>query len=646
MPRRPTELAALLATVLSPLAANAALTLSPDSTTVYDSANNINWLADANLAATEQFGIPVCNSTRIQPCVNADGSMNYASAQAWLQAMNAANYLGHSNWQFPTTPTTDNGCGKVGPQGNSFGFGCTAGALGSLYYNGLGLKAPNTAVAVPGNTVGPFSNFQPYLYWYGSPGMGGNATLSFNTGFQGANTVDNFLYLLPMIPGKIAGTPAATGTGLQVNPGGQTIYDPVSNVTWLANANLAASNAFGLPYCTTPTAPATCVDQDGAMTIASATQFLANMNSYNGSGYLGQNRWQLPVTDVSCTGYGCSENNDPMAELFYNQLGLGEGISVVAAPGTGVGPFIHVQPYLYWTCGGATIQSACSTPPATNFEWTFSFGDGFLGTDILSNEFYVMPYYVGAASTASGPQISFVANAEGENPVISPNTWVLIRGVNLGPAGDLRTWQLPDFGGGGTLMPLALDGVTVTVNGKSAYVEYISPTQINILTPPDAMSGAVQVQVNNNGKTTPLFTAQAQPLSPSFFAFNGGPYLAARHLNGSILAPASLYPGFSTPAVPGEIIEIYANGFGPTSGTITPGLVTQSGTLPANQPVIMVGTKTAAVGYNGLGLAGEFQFNVTLPLDLPNGDLPISATYNGLTTQAGTLLTIQRLASQ
>jgi hypothetical protein len=78
--------------------------------------------------------------------------------------MNAANYLGHSNWQLLTTPLADSSCGKIGPNGQSFGFGCTAGALDTIYSN-VGLKSPKTVVPIPANTAGPFSNVQPYLYW-------------------------------------------------------------------------------------------------------------------------------------------------------------------------------------------------------------------------------------------------------------------------------------------------------------------------------------------------------------------------------------------------------------------------------------------------------------------------------------------------
>lgn len=156
---------ALVACALLPLRASATLVLSPDGLTVYATVNKINWPADGNLVATNRFGLPVRTGPGTQPCVNTSGSMGYQSAAAWLQAMNAANYPGHTNWQLPTTPTDDKDCTKTGPTGGNFGFYSSLSALGSLYYNALGLKAPNTAVPFPGNTAGPFNNFQPYLYW-------------------------------------------------------------------------------------------------------------------------------------------------------------------------------------------------------------------------------------------------------------------------------------------------------------------------------------------------------------------------------------------------------------------------------------------------------------------------------------------------
>ena len=621
----------------STLEAASTFVLSADGLTIYDSVNNITWLANANLPAANRFGVPVCNgSLGLQSCVNASGSMNYPTAAAWVAGMNAANYLGHNNWQLPTTPLNDKTCGKTGPNGQNFGYGCTAGALDTIY-NNVGLRSPNTAVPVPSNTVGPFSNLQPYLYWSQSVSSGGasagNATFSFSTGWQGANTLPNFLYLFPMIPGELPGTPAAAGTGLQVNPGGQTVYDPMTDITWLANANLAASNTFGLPACTTPTVPALCVASDGAMTWTSAMQFLANMNSAD---YLGQKNWQAPSIDPACPGYTCDGTLNPMGNLFYDQLGFSRGGSV-ATPNSSVGPFSGIQPYLYWTCVASAIQAPCEAAgPAANFEESYSFGSGFQGTDLVANDLYVTAYFAGSRTSSTGPVIAEVANAEGERPVIAPNTWVEIKGVSLAP--DTRVWQQTDFVK--NQLPTALDGVSVTVNGKAAYVYYISPTQINILTPPDAMAGPVPVAVTNNGATTASFTAQAQTISPSFFVFAGGPYIAATHVSGAYLGPATLYPGTTTPAKANETVVLYANGFGTTSIPVVSGSETQSGTL-SPLPVIQIGGVAASVQFAGLVAPGQYQFNVVIPKGLGSGDQSITATYNGQTTQTGTLITLQ-----
>jgi uncharacterized protein (TIGR03437 family) len=244
--------------------------------------------------------------------------------------------------------------------------------------------------------------------------------------------------------------------------------------------------------------------------------------------------------------------------------------------------------------------------------------------DILQAHFQLIP-----------PAISLVANAEGETPAIAPNTWVEVKGSGL--ALDSRTWRNSDFVN--NQLPTQLDSISATVNGKSAFLYYISPAQINILTPPDPMSGPVAVVVTNNGTPTASFTAQAQPLSPSFFVFNGGPYVAATHVNGSYLGPTTLYPGLTTPAAPGEIVVLYANGFGPTSTPVVSGAISQSGSLPT-MPTVKIGGIGATVQFAGLVAPGQYQFNVAVPSNLADGDQPITAAYNNQATQPGTLIAI------
>ncbi len=235
-----------------------------------------------------------------------------------------------------------------------------------------------------------------------------------------------------------------------------------------------------------------------------------------------------------------------------------------------------------------------------------------------------------SATNQPAPTIGFVANAEGESPTIAPNTWVEIKGSNLAPVGDSRIWQTSDFIG--NQLPKQLDHVSATVNGKSAYVYYISPGQINILTPPDAMSGPVKVVVSNNGQTTAPYFALVQTLSPSFFVFDAT-HVAGVHLNGTDIGPVTLAPG-ATPARLGETVALFANGFGPTSVAVAGGSETQSGTL-APLPAIQIGGIAAIVQFAGLVAPGEFQFNVVIPSPLANGDQPITtATYGGVSPRS------------
>lgn len=242
-------------------------------------------------------------------------------------------------------------------------------------------------------------------------------------------------------------------------------------------------------------------------------------------------------------------------------------------------------------------------------------------------------------AASNPPVISAVRNAEGGAASIAPNTWVAIQGSGLAPAGDSRTWQGSDFVD--NRLPTALDGVSVTMNGEAAYVYYISPSQVNVLTPPDLAAGPVQVQVATAGATSAAFTAQAQMQSPSFFVFGAGPYVVGTHANAGDLGPATLYPGLTTPASPGEVVTLYANGFGPVNSPVTAGSETQSGSLPA-LPTIQIGGLPAVVQFAGLVSPGLYQFNVVVPPSAPNGDNPITAQYNGIATQPGVLLTVQR----
>jgi len=241
----------------------------------------------------------------------------------------------------------------------------------------------------------------------------------------------------------------------------------------------------------------------------------------------------------------------------------------------------------------------------------------------------------------SGPQppvIGGIANGASFQNGFASATWVSIVGTNLSQT--TQTWQNSDLVNG--LLPTSLGGVSVTINGLAAYVEYISPTQVNVLAPDDATVGAVQVQVTTAQATSNSFTAQKEQFAPAFFTI-GGSYVAAQHADYTPVGKPGLIAGAtSTPAKPGEIILIYGTGFGPTSPPLPSAQPVTTPALLANAVQVTIGGVVAPVAWAGLADgAGLYQFDVTVP-NVPNGDAAVLAQIGGVQTQTGVLITVQQ----
>ena len=59
-------------------------------------------------------------------------------------------------------------------------------------------------------------------------------------------------------------------------------------------------------------------------------------------------------------------------------------------------------------------------------------------------------------------------------------------------------------------------------------------------------------------------------------------------------------------------------------------------------PVIQIGGVKADVAFAGVVAPGLYQFNVTIPGSVSDGDNAVSASYGGVQTPAGALITVQR----
>ncbi len=224
------------------------------------------------------------------------------------------------------------------------------------------------------------------------------------------------------------------------------------------------------------------------------------------------------------------------------------------------------------------------------------------------------------------------ASAFGAFSSLAPGTWVEIYGSNL--AGDTRTWAGSDFVG--NQAPTSLDKTSVTVGRQPAFIDYISPTQVNALLASNTPTGSQQMVVTNaNGAATQytVMVNAVQPglLSPSFFKIGAVQYVTALLPDGTYVLPSNAIQGLnSRPVKPGETITLYGVGFGSVTPTTPAGQLVQSANSLALPLQITIGGVPANFMYDGLApdYTGLYQFNLTVPT-APAGNAALTFTLNG-----------------
>lgn len=142
---------------------------------IYDSDQNITWLADANLFKTQLSGntnlvndIIAANNGVIHDTPNAfdgytgtynltdldfhtyNGKMTWWGAQAWA---NSLVYGGFDDWRLPTTNPAE------------LGYNNTGSEMGHLFYTDMGSTADQSITNTANYNL--FSNVQFYVYWSG-----------------------------------------------------------------------------------------------------------------------------------------------------------------------------------------------------------------------------------------------------------------------------------------------------------------------------------------------------------------------------------------------------------------------------------------------------------------------------------------------
>lgn len=238
--------------------------------------------------------------------------------------------------------------------------------------------------------------------------------------------------------------------------------------------------------------------------------------------------------------------------------------------------------------------------------------------------------------------ITGIFPASSSIPTITPGEWVSIFGTDL--SASALTWS-GNF-------PTSLGGTSVTIDGKAAYLSYVSPTKINLQVPDDSTIGSVPVVVTTAGAGSTNSTVTMAQVAPSFLlldkthvagiilrtdgsgAYGGGTY--------DILGPTGTSLGYATVAAKaGDMVELFGTGFGPTNPPVVAGQAF-SGASPATNAVsVFMNSTSVTHGFVGLSGPGLFQINMTIPANLGKGDVPLLATVENVSTPSGVVISLQ-----
>ena len=255
----------------------------------------------------------------------------------------------------------------------------------------------------------------------------------------------------------------------------------------------------------------------------------------------------------------------------------------------------------------------------------------------------------GACTFSQRPTVQRVTDAAGARQSLAMNSLGTIWGLGFQVGGTKRSAGLGDFGEAGRF-PTELGCVAVEVGGRRAPVLYVQNDQINFQVPTITQTGSVPVIVIlNPGQPTErrsdVATVTVQNYAPAVLTFNGRS--AAALIAGTDI-PVLLDPSITNRgrgARPGEKIEVYVTGLGPSDPVFQAGeLAPPAAVRLRDQLTATIGGATATVEYAGLAptwISGLYQVNLIVPASLASGDHPVVLRIGGVESQTGVIIPVR-----
>jgi len=230
---------------------------------------------------------------------------------------------------------------------------------------------------------------------------------------------------------------------------------------------------------------------------------------------------------------------------------------------------------------------------------------------------------------------------------IAPSTWIEIYGVNLATVLS-QPWAGTDFNG--INAPESVGGTTVTVAGLPAYINYVSPGQVNAQVPSGVPLGQQPVVVTTAGGTSVAYSMNTNAAEPGLlatapFIFQGNQNVVAVFSNAltTYVYPVGLSGLTTAVAKPGDQITLYGIGFGLVTPNIPAGQIVQEDSdLQLDLQITFAGVP-AVVSYAGLapGYVGLYQINLVVPNVGASNTVPVAFSLGGVPNTQTLVMAIQ-----
>lgn len=218
--KNPFKTGAVAALVLALSGAADAALVSRGGGMVYDTTQNLTWLADMNHAGSS--GYAAANATEPFPhrdtTIKVGGQMGWTAANAWAAGLT---YGGFDDWRLPGLNPSDTSCPMehdLGPDIGvlHYGQGCTGGELSHLFVVDLGNRPGESVLDTTGDSaeqianLALFSNVPRSRIWSGTDKAAGTGlALYFDPGdaFQGNGGKGSPFFALAVRNGDVAAVP-------------------------------------------------------------------------------------------------------------------------------------------------------------------------------------------------------------------------------------------------------------------------------------------------------------------------------------------------------------------------------------------------------------------------------------------------------